>query len=209
MAGGLYRRHCQHCHGASGDGDGPTSTLIFPRPRLSQGPLQIYVHASRQEADPRRPGSDDPAREETGRLSSGKRSSTGSSSRARGWGISTRRRRSSGSTARRVGAADPDVRPQFGAVQGGSASDRSLLADRQWNRWRQDAGALYVILTPESIWDLVNFVLRCPPSRPYSPTPPGREDRLLSLAPQSFRRARTVVPRRGRSRTADHARDGR
>jgi mono/diheme cytochrome c family protein len=29
----LYRRHCQHCHGASGDGDGPTATLIFPRPR--------------------------------------------------------------------------------------------------------------------------------------------------------------------------------
>ena len=29
----LYRRHCQHCHGSSGDGNGPTADFLFPRPR--------------------------------------------------------------------------------------------------------------------------------------------------------------------------------
>ena len=29
----LYRRHCLHCHGVSGAGDGPTSTFLYPRPR--------------------------------------------------------------------------------------------------------------------------------------------------------------------------------
>ena len=30
----LYRRHCLHCHGVSGGGDGPTSTfLAYPQPR--------------------------------------------------------------------------------------------------------------------------------------------------------------------------------
>ena len=34
-AGGyaLYRRHCLHCHGVSGAGDGPTSPFVFPPPR--------------------------------------------------------------------------------------------------------------------------------------------------------------------------------
>lgn len=34
-AGGfaLYRRHCLHCHGLSGAGDGPTSPFVFPPPR--------------------------------------------------------------------------------------------------------------------------------------------------------------------------------
>lgn len=30
---GLYMRHCSHCHGTSGDGNGPTSTYLNPRPR--------------------------------------------------------------------------------------------------------------------------------------------------------------------------------
>jgi mono/diheme cytochrome c family protein len=30
---GLYRKHCLHCHGVSGAGDGPTSTFLYPRPR--------------------------------------------------------------------------------------------------------------------------------------------------------------------------------
>ncbi len=30
---GLYRRHCVHCHGVSGAGDGPTAPFLFPRPR--------------------------------------------------------------------------------------------------------------------------------------------------------------------------------
>ncbi len=29
----LYMTHCMHCHGVSGDGDGPTSRFLSPRPR--------------------------------------------------------------------------------------------------------------------------------------------------------------------------------
>lgn len=29
----LYRKNCLHCHGVSGDGDGPTSEFLWPRPR--------------------------------------------------------------------------------------------------------------------------------------------------------------------------------
>ncbi len=29
----LYMRHCLHCHGVSGDGDGPTARFLNPRPR--------------------------------------------------------------------------------------------------------------------------------------------------------------------------------
>ena len=30
---GLYMRHCSHCHGTSGDGNGPTAQYLVPRPR--------------------------------------------------------------------------------------------------------------------------------------------------------------------------------
>lgn len=30
---GLYMRHCSHCHGTSGDGNGPTAVTMVPRPR--------------------------------------------------------------------------------------------------------------------------------------------------------------------------------
>src|SRR5262249_22704534 len=30
---GLYRRHCLHCHGVSGAGDGPTAPFLYPTPR--------------------------------------------------------------------------------------------------------------------------------------------------------------------------------
>ena len=30
---GLYRRHCAHCHGVSGGGDGPTASILDPYPR--------------------------------------------------------------------------------------------------------------------------------------------------------------------------------
>src|SRR3954468_8937980 len=30
---GLYRRHCAHCHGISGDGHGPTAGILNPYPR--------------------------------------------------------------------------------------------------------------------------------------------------------------------------------
>ena len=29
----LYRKHCLHCHGVSGDGGGPTASFLWPRPR--------------------------------------------------------------------------------------------------------------------------------------------------------------------------------
>ena len=29
----LYRRHCLHCHGVTGDGHGPTAEFLWPRPR--------------------------------------------------------------------------------------------------------------------------------------------------------------------------------
>jgi mono/diheme cytochrome c family protein len=31
--GGLFRRHCVHCHGISGDGAGPTAAFLHPYPR--------------------------------------------------------------------------------------------------------------------------------------------------------------------------------
>jgi mono/diheme cytochrome c family protein len=31
--GGLYRRHCAHCHGTTGDGMGPTAMILNPYPR--------------------------------------------------------------------------------------------------------------------------------------------------------------------------------
>ncbi|MCA9038135.1 MAG: cytochrome c [Planctomycetaceae bacterium] len=33
MGRGLYQRHCSHCHGTSGDGNGPTAQYLYPRPR--------------------------------------------------------------------------------------------------------------------------------------------------------------------------------
>lgn len=35
IAGGysLYRKHCLHCHGVTGDGAGPTADYLYPRPR--------------------------------------------------------------------------------------------------------------------------------------------------------------------------------
>src|SRR5687768_18182134 len=32
-ARGLYREHCAHCHGITGDGYGPTATFLNPYPR--------------------------------------------------------------------------------------------------------------------------------------------------------------------------------
>jgi mono/diheme cytochrome c family protein len=32
-ARGLYREHCMHCHGITGDGDGPTAAFLNPYPR--------------------------------------------------------------------------------------------------------------------------------------------------------------------------------
>ncbi len=45
----LYRRHCQHCHGSSGDGNGPTADFLFPRPRdYRKGKFKFTSTASDQ-----------------------------------------------------------------------------------------------------------------------------------------------------------------
>ena len=38
---GLYRRHCVHCHGTTGDGMGPTAAILNPYPRLPARHLQV------------------------------------------------------------------------------------------------------------------------------------------------------------------------
>ena len=38
---GLYRRHCAHCHGISGDGHGPTALILNPYPRAA-----ITIHTT-------------------------------------------------------------------------------------------------------------------------------------------------------------------
>ncbi len=39
----LYRRHCLHCHGVSGDGNGPTAPFLFPKPRDFRPGLYKFV----------------------------------------------------------------------------------------------------------------------------------------------------------------------
>ncbi len=42
---GLYRRHCAHCHGTTGDGMGPTALISGPlSARLSPGQVQVQEH---------------------------------------------------------------------------------------------------------------------------------------------------------------------
>jgi mono/diheme cytochrome c family protein len=53
----LYRRHCLHCHGLTGDGRGPTGPWLFPHPRdYRQGVFKFLSTASRGVAErkPRR-----------------------------------------------------------------------------------------------------------------------------------------------------------
>lgn len=52
---GLYRKHCGHCHGTTGDGAGPTAAFLVPYPRdYRQG---VFKFKSTQRAS--RPTSDD------------------------------------------------------------------------------------------------------------------------------------------------------
>jgi mono/diheme cytochrome c family protein len=52
---GLYRRHCAHCHGVSGDGRGPTAAILDPYPRdYRQGVFKFkstYTAAQPTDAD--------------------------------------------------------------------------------------------------------------------------------------------------------------
>lgn len=52
--GRLFRRHCQQCHGLSGDGRGPTGLWITPHPRdFRQG---VFKFVSTAGSGPRKPG---------------------------------------------------------------------------------------------------------------------------------------------------------
>ena len=51
---GLYRRHCGHCHGTTGDGLGPTALLLNPYPRdYRQGKFKFKSTERRGQADRR------------------------------------------------------------------------------------------------------------------------------------------------------------
>ena len=56
---GLYRQHCAHCHGITGDGAGPTAAYLNPYPRdYRMGIFKFKSDAERRKADGRRPGAD-------------------------------------------------------------------------------------------------------------------------------------------------------
>ncbi len=44
----LYRKHCLHCHGVSGDGGGPTASFLWPRPRDYRMGLFKYTSTTGQ-----------------------------------------------------------------------------------------------------------------------------------------------------------------
>lgn len=52
---GLYRRHCVHCHGISGDGQGPTAMILNPYPRDYRN--SVFKFKSTYSSDP--PTTDD------------------------------------------------------------------------------------------------------------------------------------------------------
>ena len=52
---GLYRRHCLHCHGVSGDGRGPTAAWVNPHPRdYRRGIFKFTSTAGSSDRKPRR-----------------------------------------------------------------------------------------------------------------------------------------------------------
>ena len=52
---GLYRRHCVHCHGVTGDGMGPTASILNPYPRDYRPGIYKFKSTER----PARPTDDD------------------------------------------------------------------------------------------------------------------------------------------------------
>ena len=53
---GHLPRHCVHCHGTTGDGDGPTAALLNPYPQLKPRPVQIQIDPACQRTDRSRSG---------------------------------------------------------------------------------------------------------------------------------------------------------
>lgn len=50
----LYRRHCLHCHGVSGAGDGPTANFLYPRPRDYRRGVYKFTSTNPTNAKPTR-----------------------------------------------------------------------------------------------------------------------------------------------------------
>ncbi|MDX2039027.1 MAG: c-type cytochrome [Isosphaeraceae bacterium] len=50
----LYRKHCLHCHGVSGAGDGPTANFLFPRPRDYRRGVYKFTSTNPTNAKPTR-----------------------------------------------------------------------------------------------------------------------------------------------------------
>ncbi len=53
----LYMRHCMHCHGVTGDGNGPTAKYLNPLPRDYRQGIFKFISTPRQ--DVKRPSRDD------------------------------------------------------------------------------------------------------------------------------------------------------
>jgi mono/diheme cytochrome c family protein len=56
---GLYRQHCAHCHGVSGDGLGPTAAFLNPFPRDYRKGIFKFIHGRRCQGDAGRSEEDD------------------------------------------------------------------------------------------------------------------------------------------------------
>jgi len=50
----LYRKHCLHCHGVAGAGDGPTAAFLFPRPRDYRPGIYKFTSTNPVNAKPSR-----------------------------------------------------------------------------------------------------------------------------------------------------------
>src|SRR4051794_15817034 len=50
----LYRKHCLHCHGVSGAGDGPTAEFLYPRPRDYRPGIFKFTSTNPVDAKPTR-----------------------------------------------------------------------------------------------------------------------------------------------------------
>src|SRR6202040_1877296 len=55
----LYRRHCLHCHGLSGDGRGHTAPWINPHPRDFRQGIFKFTSSSQSQGSQRKPRRED------------------------------------------------------------------------------------------------------------------------------------------------------
>jgi mono/diheme cytochrome c family protein len=55
----LYRRHCLHCHGVTGNGRGPTAPWVNPHPRDYRQGIFKFVSTDKDKADSQKPSRED------------------------------------------------------------------------------------------------------------------------------------------------------